>query len=290
MISNVSSGFSGRTVLMDAAARGDAPNVERFLGELGRQMEDGETALTLAIRGQHIDCIRLLLPELPYRRKDGKGAFELAIDTKNSMILKLLVDHILEAPAGLTCEAKGRTPRGSFGSERELMRAVHSNDIDALRRHLDQTGFLYQGYTALRRAALLGHPSAVRELLVEACIQCERGWTALMSAAQAGHAECVSLLLYERSLTTQDGWTALMWAAWMGHIDCAILLLDEARKQNNKGQTAMALAARGGHVEVVRLLLDYESEFEGVDGRQMALEAARAFRQAACVDLLIGSS
>ena len=91
------------------------------------------------------------------------------------------------------------------------------------------------------------------------------GWTALMRAAEVGHAAIVQALLDENADVNvegkKSGGTALMWAAWHGHTAIVKALLSKGANVNIKsysGKTALMAAAFNDHTEIIALLKQAE--------------------------------
>jgi ankyrin repeat protein len=135
---------------------------------------------------------------------------------------------------------------------------VHLETIQAAIKPAGAKLPLSSRQAALRRAALIGHLSAVVALLAEGTevnASDEHGRTALMEAAFAGHVDIVKTLT-ERgadvNATDKTGWTALMEAASKGHGEIVRILLAggaDVNKSGANGWTALRAAARG-HTDI----------------------------------------
>ncbi len=119
-------------------------------------------------------------------------------------------------------------------------------------------------WTPLMKAALNGHPEAVRKLLDKGAqveLVDKGGYSAMMLAASNGHVEVVRLLLdhgadIDRVEQTQ-GMTALTWSAQRGQADTVRLLLERGADpsiRDAEGKTARDRAQEEGHQTVVDLL------------------------------------
>jgi ankyrin repeat protein len=124
-------------------------------------------------------------------------------------------------------------------------------------------------WTPLMKAALNGHPEAVRKLLDKGAqveLVDKGGYSAMMLAASNGFVEVVRILLdhgaeVDRVEQTQ-GMTALIWAAQRGHPETVRLLLErgaDAALRDREGKTARDRAEEAGHQAVVRLLDQYRA-------------------------------
>ncbi len=119
-------------------------------------------------------------------------------------------------------------------------------------------------WTPLMKAALNGHPEAVRKLLDKGAqveLVDKGGYSAMMLAASNGHVEVLRLLLdhgadIDRVEQTQ-GMTALIWAAQRGQADTVRLLLERGADpaiRDAEGRTARDRALEEGHEAIARLL------------------------------------
>ncbi|KWX11160.1 hypothetical protein QR46_4885 [Giardia duodenalis assemblage B] len=308
---------SGMTALMHAASNGSI-GVLRILLEHEKGMRDNQdhTALYHALRTEHIEAAKIILPledptdcngvtalmraavkgdaemvkllaPLQKGMKDrvGNTAFMHALKNKHTDIALLLREH--EAPSW------------TF-----LMCAAFTGDIEITGKHLSERNRKNSDSdTALMRAAERGDMKAVRALIPlqkgkkmmgDAYInglRISRG-TALMIAATCRHTKVVGLLVeHEGGMQDDAGWTALMFAAKSGHADCVKLLLEKEGGMRDKdgwsaSRTALMSAAQSGRTECVKLLIEKESGMQDKDGRT-ALMLAAINGYIECVKLLL---
>jgi len=188
---------------------------------------DGWTALMLAARAGHAQCLELLLragANVDHEKSDGWTALMFAANAGYTQCLALLL---------------------SEGA------SVDHADSD--------------GWTALMLAARAGHAQCLELLLSKGANVNHakpNGSTALMMAAQGGHAQCLALLLRKGATVdhaySKYGWTALMIAAHKGHAQCVGFLLCKGANVNHaisNGQTVLMLAAQKKHHKVIELML-----------------------------------
>lgn len=304
------------TEWLQAAERGDTAAVIKFL-ESGMDVDAGDsincTALMRAVRGGHVELIRVLLDH---------GA---SLSPRNTLGNTALTDAVLRSRSWDGCwENRQLDPRPleillAAGARYELREAVMLNDVRLARARLaegadpDEGEGTYDG-PLLKIAAELGF-LAVVDLLLKSGANVEAtddlGQRPLLSAAGLGRSEVVLRLLEhgaEINATDWSGQTALSNAAVEGHDDLYDLLLsrgaergivdalarndvdlfkafldEELRDERDidclsdgRGRLA-TLAAAKGHAAIVRLLLDRgAAHFHKVlDDRTLLAEAAK---------------
>ena len=108
--------FGGRTAAMYASFRG-LPSCLQLLHESGADLSivspDGETALTLAVTGRRLECVKYLAEHQPYstlnhKNHEGKTALMIAASMRSSYTEDL--QHLLAAGADVDVEDKtGKT-------------------------------------------------------------------------------------------------------------------------------------------------------------------------------------
>ena len=138
-----------------------------------------------------------------------------------------------------------------------------------LHSNADTSALCHRGSTALHRAAFIGRPKIVRQILkyseisVNTLSKQRLNRSALMLAIVKGHPMVVKALLTCRSidvnLQSRGGQTALSLAAAAGQLDTANLLLEHKAQidhQDSYGYTALSQAGEYGHVAVVKYLMD----------------------------------
>ena len=292
--------------------------LHKYPAVIGMQNGDGQTALMLAARNGHSDCVALLLDEeAGMRDKDGHTALMLAVMNNNLRCVELLRDK----EAGL---------KGKDGNT-ALMLAVRDNNLRCVELLCDKEAGLKGkgGNTALMLAVLHNHLGCVNLLLEkEAGQKNYYGYTPLMFAVQHANAQCVELLLGKESLDDKNSSHQTVYDIVKGRIknsndrDVAHeikALLDDHREvwkknkerwfqavhdgnkealadllhkypavigmRNGDSQTALMLAAKGGHAACVALLRDKEAGMLD-EGGVTALMLAAKGGHADCVKLL----
>ena len=217
---DISSGFDGRTALIDAARLGDMMLVEALLAR-------GASALKKTI--------------------DGRIALDYAIEAGHAGVAERL----------LAC---GRPPDltepltdAAFRGQRDMVFRLQAEggDINAVNS---------VGDSALVAAAWGGHEALVLELMQRGADVQRFGPAALRRAANSGHAGIIRrLVAHGVPVNGRDGsgWAPLMFAAWQNN-DVAVrtLLVLGADKniKENTGKTALDWARQGGHQQIVALL------------------------------------
>lgn len=249
--------------LMSFAAENRPAELERLLKQpLPPDAADGagNTALHVAARAGHVECVDLLL-EAGALPDGGPGAttpLYAAVAHGHIEVVQLL----LQAAANLEImmdDGSTALHAAAAGGVLKVLRVLLEAGSDKDRLIAD--GDLI---TALHMAAANGHLE-VLELLVEARADTTVGrgaadGTALHWAAEMGHVECVELLLKSGMNfedVTSHGATALHWAAEKGQQQVVELLLEagaDKDKATTLGATAWNLAIEHGHLEVAQLL------------------------------------
>ncbi|TNJ26133.1 Ankyrin repeat protein 1 [Giardia muris] len=159
------------TGLMRAAGRGDLEGVKRNLNQIGKQDEDGKTALMWAVRGGHANCIPLLEKEIGIQENDGWTALMYAARDGHANCIPLLMNEV------------GKQKGDSWTA---LMLAASNGNTDSVRLLLSEAGkqtteewkftsahnrvTFHPGTTALMLAAYFNYPEVVELLL-----PCEQG-------------------------------------------------------------------------------------------------------------------
>jgi ankyrin repeat protein len=225
--------MEGGTTPLSLAVRANNINGVRVLLEHGarpdtvldRNYTEGETVLLIAVRAHRVEIVRDLLAAgaNPHGVPGSKG-FNPLMEAVN--MIKTDEREAAHAVVGLLLE-RGADPNGS-GKSRPMARAVEYNDTDpALVNLMVRYGGdkrLIDGAVNLTRAAAAGNLATVREL-TEIGISGHRG---LVAAAGAGRIEVVRYLLSKDvpvQSTDEEGINPLMAAAYRSHWT----VLDELR-------------------------------------------------------------
>ncbi|PGG98204.1 hypothetical protein GX51_06924 [Blastomyces parvus] len=234
-----------QTGLLYVAYSGDMETAKMYIehganiNEVGGGVLFKVTALSVAVRRNHVDLVKYLLAhgadvELVFDELTGRTALQTAAKYGNLELVRLLVE---------TGGANINTPAGG---------------------HL--------GRTPLQRAAQAGHIEIVRYLLackaeVNALPSPRYGVTALQAAAISGHAGIVLILLEAGADVTApaaatSGRTAIEGAAEHGRLDVLCMLLQihpPGQDKNDQLKRAESLAEENGHTEIVRVIRGYQT-------------------------------
>ena len=248
-----------RTMIEACQANAAAPRL-KVLEEITTIMRAkvgklGDSCLHLAVKGGHLDVVRLVMSHgcevfshekkvkgLAGARHEGLNSLQLAVRYGRLAILKDMFTHakISNSPASIKAALNERIGK------------AHS-------------------HTCLEEAALYGHPS-IAALLVQNGCSGKAPPMPLYVACHAGHARVVSVLLRHagagtaaaaRALVNElvpytPGHTAVFAAAAGGHVQVAKLLLAHganlAQRDTKHRATPLHAAAEGGHHHVVRAM------------------------------------
>ena len=167
-----------------------------------------------------------------------------------------------------------------------LIRAAVLNDVDEVKRSLDECGRKdISGKTALMRAAMCGHAEVARVLVeYEARAKDRKGRDALYYALKSGNLEVARIIMEHDDLVSKNGDTALMKAADRTDVELARLLIPFQKARMAKGAvkvgelevrqgTALMRAAAHGHAEMVELLVEHEGGVRGAGWPALMLAA-----------------
>jgi len=256
----------------------------------------GLTPLAFALRGNHLDAVRLLLEagaKASGKNQDGSCPLIDAVSENNVAAIPLLLRHgaVIDQKDGYGQTAlQEATRRGYVDMIKLLLNSgADPNQVDCAGRtvfydaiamrqpsvitmllerafnieHVDQYGitpFLY--------AVQLGYADEARILLDQGADRTHTSaltGTPIMLAAESGNMEILELLLpAEKQLIDCKNKgldTALHLAAQNGHLAAVQALINagaDLNLDNRRGQMPLEVAARNGHVETVRLLLESE--------------------------------
>lgn len=174
-----------------------------------------------------------------------RGGAELLQDAGGHMgALRMVVEHIRET-----------------SNWTNLIRAAALNDVDEIRKHLDECREKdHNGKSALIWAAERGHIEAVKVLAEhEAGSKDNGGMTALMWAAKHGHAEVARVLVkYEARAKDRQNHDALYHALKNGNLEVARIIMKHDDLVSRNGTTALMRATDRNDVEMVELLIPFQ--------------------------------
>ncbi|MDD5350962.1 MAG: ankyrin repeat domain-containing protein [Chthoniobacteraceae bacterium] len=232
----------GTTGLMQAAARGDVPALERWVGlgaEVNQMDRLSHTALSYAIIARSAPAVEWLIAH-------GAAVEGNCCDGACSPLL-----HALETREFMVIEPILRT-------ERPLLwcRPAREALFTALRMRDKPMIWALLTYHQLpptlegSRQPLLGYAIAWGDdELVSLLLECGADPnTALASPVERQFSSCIANARVREDLETEPGMTVLMLAASLGDVECAQLLLDYGAKRGNTTRryrmTALDFAAR----------------------------------------------
>lgn len=194
---------------------------------------------------------------------------QTAINKDRHTLIPMLVSYMLENKIDASVNA--RDGKRAF-NETNLMRAAESGDLDGVRAYLHESGQIFNGRTALMRAANRGFEECVGLLLCELGCRGSTGETALMYASTHGHYNCARILHCEAGIQNRYGGTALMQAAINGHEEIVKLLHSreckkktEANSPWGEGWTALMLAVYSARPNIVKVLRVSEANLRNGD-------------------------
>ncbi|CAK9098923.1 Ankyrin-3 (ANK-3) (Ankyrin-G) [Durusdinium trenchii] len=265
----------GNTALLVALKRGHQKCVTLLLKAAAKENWGikPDDALHLACQNGYSDMVQTLLDvgaDLGAKDSDGNTALLVALKRGHGNCVILLLRAIASEFWGI----KPDDVVTQFG-ETALHLACQKGYLDLVQTLLDVGAdpgrSTICGDSPLHLAALEGHAEVVK-LLLEAGAQKDsltsNGGTALHLAAWKGHRGVVDLLLktgIDVNKAKNGGDTALHMAAWSGHLEVVRLLLEcgaNTDQVEGGGKTAAQLAALHGHAKVLRLLDQAKPDLE----------------------------
>lgn len=260
------------TPLMCAVVSGDIKTAKKHLSEKNKQNNDGDTALTLAIKTGNSDMVELLDPT----DKNGVTALMRAATRGDIEMVKFFIPF----------QKQRKDKHGNTA----FMQALKHKQMDTatiLRKHEALS------WTQLMYAAFLGDIELAKMHLPEKEKKNNDGDTAYTLAVKAKHGPMLILL----DPTDSDGVTALMRAADRGDVEAVRLLIplqkgikaEGGSKINGwwiAGGTALMRATAYGHIEVIKLLVECEGCLQDSDG-WTALMGATRINKPECVKVLL---
>ncbi|MEM6319737.1 MAG: ankyrin repeat domain-containing protein [Bacteroidota bacterium] len=225
-----------------------------------RKNDEGETALTLAIRNQDVAVVEVLTKRAVINLKNdaGETPLTLAIKTGNEAIIDLVAKR---AKAALKNDL-GETP---------LFLAIELDDLFLLEKLISKgarVNYKCNGVTPLARAAELNKPKTVAFLIknnAKISAPNDNGDTPLFIAMEKGHDIVAGILLSKSAApqgdanwSSQIGTPILHLAAAKGNPALVRVLINygaEVDATDYMDNTALCVAAELGHIEVIRALI-----------------------------------
>lgn len=242
--------------LLDAALIGNIYNVQLALeqGANVNAMDDkNNTALLLALNGDHFDIMRLLMQhgaDVTYKNKKGENALINAIRfAVDKSIVAQLIHH------------------GAQFDSKIFEFAWHNNlaslqSLQSLCRTTDKCG-----QTILHYAAAAGHLSilqwAINDLGMDASITDNKSCTPLRYTAWNGHIEAFEWLVKQKKCGVFEkygqGYTLLYTITLNNHLKLAQLLIEKygftGNEKDNHGTTPLHIAGMSGYLELAQYYL-----------------------------------
>lgn len=243
----------GDTALISAAAAGRAAIVHQLVSvgaQLGLRNCLGQSALQLAERHRHVDCVRAFREGL-HALAASRQALAASSEAERVLGGTITNGKLALSPAGASCAAVSRLGKAAASPSRlplHMIAATGRGDVAAIAAWLDGGGEV----EAERQ-------SSDGEV---------RGLTMLMDASAQGHVYLIDLLLrHHASVNRQDsnGVSALMFASSCGRPRVIARLLRAGARigtRSANGRTALQAANERGHDECVRLLLAVRRQSE----------------------------
>lgn len=256
--------------MFDLIAAGDLTAVEELIRDsvdYYRHNQDGETMLTLAIKNDDVEMVKLLVEDAVINMKNeaGETPLTLAIKQKNPTIITLVARR---AKAGLKNDA-GFSP---------LYLAIENNDL-YLMRHLVEHGAdvnrYNNGMTPISRAVELNNIKAIAFLVRNGAAVSqanENGEIPLYLAVKNGFDTAAGILLTksedaysDANRQTKIGETLVNIAAAHGHAQVVKMLTEAGAAvdlPDHLENTALNVAAANGYTDIVRYLLMQDANID----------------------------
>ncbi len=233
--------------------------------EINSQNDDGETALILAVKHEHIDVVKALLKkgaDISLRDKTGSAAMNYAVKTGNKEILKLLFDTVLSAENFDKSDVS------------LLVTAIMEDNFDLARvlieNGIDINGKDKNGVTPLKAALVNPNAQDILQLLLynyknaNVCFA-ETPEKSICLAVDWGNIKVTRLLL-EQGVDVNTVWdngdSLLMTAVQKRNEPMTLFLLENGADVNvcNKdGIPLLLLAVSQENSKIIQYLIDYHT-------------------------------
>lgn len=280
-----------RSLALLGAASGGWTEIARKLIEAGVDTaitdEDGNRALHLSAKNQHIGIMKLLLEErckqsgnfdINARNNFGETPLHLATEAGQSLSVQLLLEHDADVDAVTSNGERAFHIAASLGNVEVMRRLLAARAKDYRLCHVNR-----DGRNVLTLAVQKGHTDIIKMLLETGIypkkIQSTQENMLVMAAKHLQNGKDMTLLFLA------GGWnvnvrveatiacTALHAAALAGNAPVVKLLLDVGAEhcvRNSQGKQPLHLAVERGDVDVVKMLLSKGADIDARDKQNVS--------------------